>query len=226
MSYKDNYYSDSYRYDTYMRDEGAYSYDCPPRYNWYDNYLPWQNDDYINYDSPSFYEPPLQCMPVKKPVKNSHLYKTELCSQWLAKGSCPYNHRCRFAHGPKELRPVTRDANYRSKPCRKFKSQGWCPYGARCTFIHDPRDVRSFLKNTKLNLDRTPAGKDPLPAEAPKENDTTKENCKSRKSISAKLEMTRKLQERDHLKVGTSDVDVLARTFADLGSNFSNLHED
>merc|ERR1719433_1103258 len=51
--------------------------------------------------------------PAKKAAKNAHLYKTELCSQWLARGCCPYNQRCRFAHGPQELRPVTRDANYR-----------------------------------------------------------------------------------------------------------------
>jgi len=212
MSYRDNYYGDYLPFD--MMDDRRYSpYDFPPPWSWYDF-------EYSPYDAPGYYPAPPPPRPVKKPVKNSHLYKTELCSQWLAKGSCPYNHRCRFAHGPRELRPITRDANYRSKPCRKFKAQGWCPYGARCTFIHDPRDVKANLLEPKSISE----GKCiPIPKEllekAPVENEISKENSNAKlKSVSAKLEMTQKLREKEQHK----KVDVLTRAFGELAADFSN----
>ena len=32
-------------------------------------------------------------------------YKTELCKNWI-KGGCTYAHKCRFAHGADEIRPL------------------------------------------------------------------------------------------------------------------------
>jgi hypothetical protein len=210
MSYRDyRHYYDRYSFD--MMDDHVLPYEYSSAL-----YTPYSPDYFPAFDETPLYYP-LNRRLAKKPVKNSHLYKTELCSQWLAKGHCPYNHRCRFAHGPQELRPITRGANYRSKPCRKFKAQGWCPYGARCTFIHDPRDVQTAVKEdfickeADLKDDKV---EDPL-----EENNANLENTLSGKPVSAKVEMTRKLQEKDR-----SDPDSLTRTFAELGLNFKNMN--
>lgn len=31
-------------------------------------------------------------------------YKTKMCRHWEQTGSCPYNEKCLFAHGPHEVR--------------------------------------------------------------------------------------------------------------------------
>mmetsp|Transcript_23995 Transcript_23995/g.67470 ORF Transcript_23995/g.67470 Transcript_23995/m.67470 type:complete len:475 (-) Transcript_23995:960-2384(-) len=37
-------------------------------------------------------------------VKDPLRYKTVMCQNWLARGSCPYGHKCQFAHGEDEMR--------------------------------------------------------------------------------------------------------------------------
>ncbi|KAL2930063.1 mRNA decay activator protein ZFP36L2-A [Bienertia sinuspersici] len=36
----------------------------------------------------------------------SNFYKTEICMSWENTGSCRYGHKCQFAHGKEELRPI------------------------------------------------------------------------------------------------------------------------
>ena len=66
-------------------------------------------------------------------------YKTELCKKFQSTGKCPYGHKCRFAHGKKELLSKAQGINYKKKPCKTFYEKGYCPYGSRCNFQHDER---------------------------------------------------------------------------------------
>ncbi|TKV96584.1 hypothetical protein SEVIR_9G437500v4 [Setaria viridis] len=61
--------------------------------------------------------------------------KTELCNKW-ERGGCPYDRRCRFAHGMEELRPVIRHPRYKTLACQLFAAASGCPYGHRCHFRH------------------------------------------------------------------------------------------
>jgi butyrate response factor 1 len=61
--------------------------------------------------------------------------KTELCNKW-ERGACPYDGRCRFAHGMEELRPVIRHPRYKTLPCQLVAAASGCPYGHRCHFRH------------------------------------------------------------------------------------------
>ena len=47
-------------------------------------------------------------------------FKTELCVKYQELGSCPYNERCRFAHGEDELRQKPKPKQYKTKPCNNF----------------------------------------------------------------------------------------------------------
>ena len=47
-------------------------------------------------------------------------FKTELCVKFQELGACPYNTRCRFAHGEAELRPKPKPKQYKTKPCNNF----------------------------------------------------------------------------------------------------------
>ncbi|KAI3973667.1 hypothetical protein MKW92_050652 [Papaver armeniacum] len=64
------------------------------------------------------------------------MYKTELCNKWEQTGGCRYGHRCQFAHGIGELRPVLRHPRYKTEVCRGVLNGGFCPYGHRCHFRH------------------------------------------------------------------------------------------
>nr|CAB3496175.1 unnamed protein product [Digitaria exilis] len=61
--------------------------------------------------------------------------KTELCNKW-ERGACPYDGKCRFAHGMEELRPVIRHPRYKTLACQLFAAASGCPYGHRCHFRH------------------------------------------------------------------------------------------
>ena len=74
--------------------------------------------------------------PPSSPKTQHSLYKTELCRSWEESGACRYGHKCQFAHGRDELRPVLRHPKYKTEVCRTFAQQGACPYGSRCRFIH------------------------------------------------------------------------------------------
>jgi len=69
----------------------------------------------------------------------SKKYKRELCHTWSETGSCPYGHRCQYAHGEAELRVEEADkpSAYKTVRCRNFWEKGSCPYGKRCRFVHD-----------------------------------------------------------------------------------------
>lgn len=86
-------------------------------------------------------------------------YKTEMCRTWIETGVCPYNEKCRFAHGKKELHDkVIVGRNYKQKECKSFHTKGFCNYGSRCHFKHEQRRLpeieRSFY-NLKLNCEST-----------------------------------------------------------------------
>ncbi|XP_017294586.1 mRNA decay activator protein ZFP36 [Kryptolebias marmoratus] len=84
---------------------------------------------------------------------SSSRYKTELCRSFTENGLCKYGGKCQFAHGPEELRDLSRHPKYKTEPCRTFHTIGFCPYGIRCHFIHNseeekkhsfPRSASSF----------------------------------------------------------------------------------
>jgi len=73
-------------------------------------------------------------------VPDEHKYKTELCKKWVETGACPYEAKCRFAHGPDEMQTrLIINGKYRSKPCFEFHKNGYCAYGIRCLFYHGER---------------------------------------------------------------------------------------
>jgi hypothetical protein len=67
---------------------------------------------------------------------NPAKHKTELCKTFSELGCCPYEHKCRFAHGSHELvRPAHRAA-LKNRKCNGFWKNGCCSYGIRCQFGH------------------------------------------------------------------------------------------
>jgi hypothetical protein len=75
-------------------------------------------------------------------------YKTELCRTWVETNACPYNEKCRFAHGKKELHDkIIIGKNYKSKECKTFHTRGFCPYGPRCHFRHDQRRLEQINRS-------------------------------------------------------------------------------
>lgn len=87
---------------------------------------------------------------IEQPTKsfqflNEHLkdkkYKTEMCKNWEKNGFCPYNSKCRFAHGKDELiaKEIESNPNYKAKDCLNFFKFSFCSYGRRCCFRHDER---------------------------------------------------------------------------------------
>ncbi|ORZ22231.1 hypothetical protein BCR42DRAFT_319557, partial [Absidia repens] len=74
-------------------------------------------------------------------TKQSQLYKTEYCRNWIELGECRYGKKCQYAHGEAELRKVTRHSRYKTQICRAYHTEGACLYGNRCTFIHDFDDL-------------------------------------------------------------------------------------
>lgn len=86
-------------------------------------------------------------------------YKTEMCRTWIEHNYCPYNEKCRFAHGKKELHDkVIVGRNYKQKDCKSFHTRGFCNYGSRCHFRHEQRRLseieRTYYK-LKLNCEST-----------------------------------------------------------------------
>eukprot|EP01116_Phalansterium_solitarium_P005509 TRINITY_DN1721_c0_g1_i1.p1 TRINITY_DN1721_c0_g1~~TRINITY_DN1721_c0_g1_i1.p1 ORF type:complete len:332 (+),score=67.63 TRINITY_DN1721_c0_g1_i1:414-1409(+) len=75
---------------------------------------------------------------IEDELSKQSLYKTELCRSFSETGVCRYGHKCQFAHGHHELRPVLRHPKYKTETCKTFTTTGICPYGPRCRFIHPP----------------------------------------------------------------------------------------
>uniref|UniRef100_A0A6J0T280 mRNA decay activator protein ZFP36 n=1 Tax=Pogona vitticeps TaxID=103695 RepID=A0A6J0T280_9SAUR len=84
--------------------------------------------------------PPLRLPPLS-PAPSSR-YKTELCRTYSETGRCKYGSKCQFAHGPSELRSISRHPKYKTELCHKFYLHGECPYGSRCHFIHYPEEAQ------------------------------------------------------------------------------------
>ncbi|KAL3310072.1 hypothetical protein Ciccas_011368 [Cichlidogyrus casuarinus] len=65
-------------------------------------------------------------------------YKTQMCIHFQRYGECPRLTRCRFAHGPVELRLASSHPKYRTLHCIHYiRSDGrHCPFGDDCFFLH------------------------------------------------------------------------------------------
>lgn len=103
-------------------------------------------------------------------VPSSKNYKTELCRTWIAKNFCPYNEKCRFAHGNRELHDkVIFGRFYKQKKCKSFYETGICKYGSRCHFKHEQRRLGEISRTFyELQLSRfsdyLPKNQNRLPA--------------------------------------------------------------
>lgn len=83
---------------------------------------------------------------IEEELSKQNLYKTELCRSFTENGTCRYGHKCQFAHGSHELRPVLRHPKYKTEICKTFSTNGKCPYGNRCRFIHQVINSTGSLK--------------------------------------------------------------------------------
>ncbi|KAG2193421.1 hypothetical protein INT47_006618, partial [Mucor saturninus] len=90
-------------------------------------------------------------MPSEITYKDILLYKTETCRNWDERGMCRYGKRCRYAHGPEELRPISRSNQYKTKTCKAYHEGGSCPYGIRCTFIHHTISDKTSIQKGPSN---------------------------------------------------------------------------
>ncbi|VDM06775.1 unnamed protein product [Wuchereria bancrofti] len=96
----------------------------------------------------------------RKQKRKAETHKTVPCQAWKDTGRCNYGKRCKFAHGPEELRPMPKaevkifsNPRYRTAFCIKYTTFGYCPYGDQCHFIHDP--VRIDLEKCLDRLSRS-----------------------------------------------------------------------
>lgn len=87
----------------------------------------------------------------------SHKEKSQLCKKFVEQGYCPYERRCKFAHGLQELKKNHQaNCKYKTKVCGGFLQDGFCPYGNRCNFIHPPsapsraRDLNATVMAIRL----------------------------------------------------------------------------
>ncbi len=70
-------------------------------------------------------------------TKATHKEKSQLCKKFVENGYCPYEKKCKFAHGLHELKKNQQtNSKYKTKTCGGFLQDGFCPYGNRCNFIH------------------------------------------------------------------------------------------
>ena len=63
-----------------------------------------------------------------------------------------YAKKCRFAHGPEELRCVQRHMKYKTEICKTFHLTGTCLYGVRCTFIHDEPATTAVVSSPTISI--------------------------------------------------------------------------
>ncbi|VDN25198.1 unnamed protein product [Gongylonema pulchrum] len=93
-------------------------------------------------------------------LKNTKLYKTELCRSWMECGRCNYGDKCQYAHGEEERRPVHRHPKYKTAYCQPFHQVGYCSYGSRCHFIHneEPASLARYQKNNTSTRKNTVCG--------------------------------------------------------------------
>lgn len=82
---------------------------------------------------------------------NKSLFKTELCTKFILTNQCPYNDKCQFAHGIRELNVRTVNKKFKTKLCKKFSKTGYCRYGDRCQFKHATYEENS--QQGEMNVD-------------------------------------------------------------------------
>lgn len=70
------------------------------------------------------------------PRTNASKHKTELCKTFEELGCCPYERKCRFAHGKHELVKAPVNSGSKARKCNGFWKNGCCSYGVRCQFGH------------------------------------------------------------------------------------------
>jgi butyrate response factor 1 len=71
----------------------------------------------------------------------------------MENGYCPYEKRCKFAHGLEELKKNDQaNCRYKTRPCGGYLHEGFCTYGNRCNFIH-PHSMPSAASNRKIDID-------------------------------------------------------------------------
>lgn len=90
-------------------------------------------------------------------------YKTRMCMTYASGKHCEMGNRCKFAHGPEELRVVDAtqripNARYKTKLCKNFGpyAPNYCPYGLRCEFIHPNDKEYALVCSTTSQLSRNP----------------------------------------------------------------------
>ncbi|VDM66558.1 unnamed protein product [Strongylus vulgaris] len=90
----------------------------------------------------------------RRPAPPSSNYKTKMCMTYASGRQCDMGNRCKFAHGPEELRTAEipqrpPNSRYKTKLCKNFGpySSNYCPYGLRCEFIHPSDKEYALLVN-------------------------------------------------------------------------------
>lgn len=82
-------------------------------------------------------------------------FKTEICAQWLSKGTCSYGKNCTFAHGRGEQRISYVPLQYKTAPCKSWELNGKCEFKANCHWRHSgeeasPAIVKHFTKHNGI----------------------------------------------------------------------------
>ncbi|XP_078517449.1 mRNA decay activator protein ZFP36L1-like [Lissotriton helveticus] len=103
--------------------------------------IPFRVDRSVSMIESPCMPPPGLSLPATTPGLSSR-YKTEQCRTYRENATCKYGAKCQFAHGPEELRGLSRHPKYKTELCRTFHTIGFCPYGARCHFIHNAEEQR------------------------------------------------------------------------------------
>lgn len=105
----------------------------------------------------------LSASSVSTASSSSSRYKTELCRSFTENGLCKYGSKCQFAHGPDELRDLSRHPKYKTEPCRTFHTIGFCPYGMRCHFVHNNEEKNQSFSRSSSSSSSSSTG---IPSQA------------------------------------------------------------
>lgn len=96
---------------------------------------------------------PTATTPSPTPRSEAKKKKSELCRRFMDSGFCPYEGRCKFAHGCHELlRNQQANVKYKTKECENFQKKLYCMYGNRCNFIHRPLPQQTPPDRTDIPL--------------------------------------------------------------------------
>ena len=79
-------------------------------------------------------------------------YKSELCNNFILKGSCGYGSKCRFAHGIEDLSKNKRLNVKSHAECQSYQILGFCPKGDLCDMTHKRNIGRTNEEESILML--------------------------------------------------------------------------